>query len=93
MNAPRILRALSIVLFWAVLNTTAVSSQMPARPGKLVITSASPGATIVINGTTRPEVTPVTLIVPPGVYKVAVGNCSEQSIQVSSGDTKEVHCP
>jgi PEGA domain len=87
-------RALEIVVVWTLLSTSTVSSQMPARAvGKLVITSTTPGATIVINGKVRTEVTPVTLLVSPGMYKVKIGNCDEQTVQVSSGDPISVNCP
>lgn len=85
--------ALEIMFFLYLLLTPAMLLQMPARPGKLVITSTPPGARIIINSQPRTEVTDVTLVVSPGLYKVVVGNCSEQDVQVSSGETKQVHCP
>jgi hypothetical protein len=86
-------RALEIALFWILVTAPGVSSQMPTRPGKLHVTSTPQGETITINGTRRPEVTDVTLVVSPGAYKVSIGDCKEQSVQVSSGETKEVQCP
>jgi hypothetical protein len=86
-------RALKFAFSLALLTTPASALQMPARPGKLHISSSPPGAKITINHTERSEVTDVTLIVSPGTYSVLVGNCSEKSVQVSSGETKEVSCP
>lgn len=93
MNNHKRLRALKSVAFLTLLVAPAASSQMPAKPGKLVITSDPTHAKIVINGTTISETTPATVVVSPGVYKVTVGTCAEQSVPVGSGDTKEVHCP
>jgi hypothetical protein len=65
---------------------------MPAQPGKLQISSATPGLKISINGKERPEVTPVVLIVSPGTYSLVVGPCQFPSVQISSGETKAVNC-
>jgi len=86
-------RGLRIALLLALLSCPAWSSQSQAQPGQLHITSVPQGERIVINDSPRTEVTDVTLVVSPGTYKVTVGNCSAQSVQVSSGETKEVHCP
>jgi PEGA domain len=83
---------LKIALF-CVLLTTLASAQMPARPGKLEISSTTKGLKISINGKPRPEVTPVTLVVSPGAYTVKVGDCNDQPVQVSSGETTPVNCP
>jgi ribosomal protein L2 len=93
MNIHPMSRALEIMLFFCLLLAPAMALQMPAQPGKLVITSTPPGARIIINGELRTDVTDVTLVVSPGVYKVVVGSCSEQTVQISSGETKQVHCP
>ena len=82
-----------IVVSWVLLTALAASSQYPAPPGKLHITSVPPGQKIAINDSSRPEVTDATLVVSPGTYKVSVGQCPAQPVQVSSGETKEVHCP
>ena len=83
---------LSLLLFWAFFYTPVASPQMPAQPGKIEISSTTKGLKIIINGKPRPEVTPVTLVVSPGTYTVKVGDCSEQPVQVSSGETKQVNC-
>jgi hypothetical protein len=93
MNSRTMSRGLEVALLLTLLSTPLASSQMPPRPGKLVLTSTPPGAKIVINAQPRQEVTPITLVVTPGVYKVVVGSCAEQSVQIVAGDTKEVHCP
>jgi PEGA domain len=82
------------VLCWILAFAPAVSPQSPAQPGKLHITSTPTGAKIMVNGDTRPEVTPITLVVSPGKYTVQVGDCQPQNdVSVSSGNTTEVHCP
>ena len=85
--------ALSLLLFGAFFYTSIASPQMPARPGKIEISSSTRGLRIVVNGQARPEVTPVTLAVSPGTYTLKIGDCDEQSVQVSSGETKQVNCP
>jgi hypothetical protein len=86
------LAALSLLLFGAFFYTPAASPQMPARPGKIEISSTTKGLRIIVNGQPRPEVTPVTLVVSPGTYKLRIGECDEQPVQVSSGETKQVNC-
>jgi D-alanyl-D-alanine carboxypeptidase len=93
MNNRPLLLALRTIVFLALFIAPAAFSQMPAKPGKLVIKSDPPGAKIVINGTTLSEAAPATIVVSPGTYKVMIGTCAEQTIPVASGDTKEVHCP
>jgi hypothetical protein len=77
----------------AFLTAPTSSLQMPARPGKLNLTSTPKGAKIIINHAERSEVTDVSLIVSPGTYTVQVGNCAEKPISVASGETKDVSCP
>lgn len=86
-------RALEFALLGVLLNVPTALPQMPTRPGKLHLTSSPPGQVIVINDVKRPEVTDVILIVSPGKYTVKVGNCQPQEVPVSSGETKEIHCP
>jgi hypothetical protein len=93
MNNHRPLPALKTIVFLALLIAPAAFSQMPAKPGKLVLKSDPPGAKIVINGTTISEAAPATVVVSPGTYKVTIGTCAEQTIPVASGETKEIHCP
>jgi len=93
MNTRTMLPAVEIVLLWTLLTTPGASPQMPARPGKLHIASTPPGQKIIINGATRSETTDVTLVVSPGKYTVQVGTCQPQDVPVSSGETKEIHCP
>jgi hypothetical protein len=93
MKNRRMLAALNFVLFSALLITPAASPQMPARPGRLHLTSIPTNQRILINKTVRTEQTDTTLIVSPGTYTVQIGGCVEQSIAVASGVTVEVHCP
>jgi len=85
--------ALSLLLFGSFFYTPVASPQMPARPGKIDISSTTKGLRIFVNGNPRPEITPVTLVVSPGTYKLKIGDCDEQSVQVSSGETKQLNCP
>ena len=85
--------ALSLLLFGAFFYAPVASPQMPARPGKIEISSTTKGLRIMINGNPRPEVTPVTLVVSPGTYTLKIGDCEAQSVPVSSGETKQVNCP
>lgn len=77
-----------LLLSWPFL----AQPQIPQALGKLQMTSAQPGASITINGSHRQERTPVTLAVAPGDYRVAIGNCAEQTIHVSAGETRNVDC-
>jgi hypothetical protein len=81
-----------VFLSWALLVIPGTAPQMPAQPGKLEISSTTPGLKISLNGKQRPEVTPVVLVVSPGTYSVVVGPCQFPSVQVSSGETKAVNC-
>jgi len=85
--------ALRVVLLVALVAAPNASPQMPARPGKLHLTSNPTGQRIIINKQLRSEVTESTLIVSPGKYTVQIGNCQEQSVSVASGVTLELHCP
>jgi hypothetical protein len=85
--------ALEIIFCCAFMFTPAPSPQMPAQPGSLQISSTTKGLKIIINERPRPEVTPVTLVVSPGTYTVKVGDCDQQTVQVFSGETKQVNCP
>jgi hypothetical protein len=85
--------ALSLLLFGSFFYTPVASPQMPARPGKIDISSTTKGLRIFVNGNPRPEITPVTLVVSPGTYKLKIGDCDEQSVQVSSSETKQLNCP
>ena len=75
-----------------LLSWTFFLPQIPQALGKLQMNSAPPGASITINGSHRQERTPVTLAVAPGDYKVAIGNCAEQTVHVSAGETRTVDC-
>jgi len=85
--------ALETAIFGAFLIASNASPQMPTRPGKLHITSTPPAQTITINDALRAEVTPVTLVVSPGTYKVKIQQCAEHAYTVSSGQTQEIQCP
>ena len=93
MKSRTITLPLDIVWLLLLVVSPAVGLQMPARPGKLDISSTTRGLKITIDGKPRPEVTPVVLVVSPGTYSVVVGPCQAQSVQVSSGETKSVNCP
>ena len=92
MNSRAMPLARRVVLFWSLFVTPAIPLQMPAQPGKLEISSTTPGLKITIDGKQRPEVTPVVLVVSPGTYSLVVGPCQFPSVQVSSGETKAFNC-
>lgn len=76
-----------------LISFTPSRAQTPAPPGRLHITSTPDRQPIKVNGATRQEVTDVTLVVSAGKYTIQVGTCQPQDISVSSGETKEIHCP
>jgi len=56
--------------------------------GTLRVETVPPGASITLNGQLRPEKTPVTLLLPPGKYRLEVsldGRRAEQDIEVRDG--------
>src|SRR5205085_12601297 len=78
------------LILCCALSGTVLSLQMPTQPGRLVIASAPAGATITLNDQTLDQKTNVTLVVPSGVYRVAVVggagnmNCSQNDVQVTT---------
>ena len=98
MNAHTTSLVLRIALFTALLFPLALSSQTPAEPGRLNITSTPDGANITINGKSMDHQTDAVYSVAPGQHKVSVAggagnlNCPEITVQVSSGRETKVHC-
>ena len=71
--------------------------QMPPQPGKLVISSEPPGATVSINGTVMAQHTNATFLVSPGKYAVMVASQDGRlkctgSLSVTSGQTASADC-
>jgi len=86
-------------LCWSLLCPTAMSFQSPGFGGaRLAITSKPPGAKILINDKTMPQVTDFTYVVSPGNYTVSVIggtgnlNCADKPVSVSSGQEVTVTC-
>jgi hypothetical protein len=92
MGANPIFNPARILLCWTILFPLFLAGQVPQPVGKLQISSATAGATITINGVLRKEVTPVTLAVSPGDYKVLIGSCAEQTVRVTAGESRNVSC-
>lgn len=62
-----------------------------APSGTLMITSAPPGASILVNGKMQSETTPAQLHLPPGNYRITVeknGLESTSPVELHNGDTK-----
>jgi PEGA domain len=62
-----------------------------APSGTLMITSAPPGASILVNGKMQAETTPAQLHLPPGSYRITVekdGLQSTSPVELHNGDTK-----
>lgn len=92
MRASSAARTAKILSCYLLLFSQFSMSQIPQALGKLQLTSTRPGASITINGSLRREKTPVTLAVAPGDYKIVIGNCAEQTVHVSAGETNTVDC-
>ena len=63
--------------------------KLTASVGSLSLTSNPPGATIQINGESRPQTTPATLVLPPGEYRVKIirdGVPIEFPVQIKDGE-------
>jgi predicted Ser/Thr protein kinase len=58
--------------FTAAQNQPEIATTLNELTGSLVVHTNPPGAAIVLNGKPRPEITPATLTLPPGKYKVTV---------------------
>ena len=68
---------------------TDIFMKLAASAGSLSITSTPPGATIQINGESRPQKTPATLVLAPGEYKVKLvrdGIPIEFPVQIKDGE-------
>lgn len=87
-----------ILLLSLLLCPLALRSQMPPQPGRLVITSEPPGATVTINGKQVSQHTNATFLVSPGSYTVSVASpdgrlsCPATTLSVSSGQTTTGDC-
>jgi hypothetical protein len=88
-----------ILLLSLLLCPLALRPQMPPQPGKLVITSEPPGATVTINGNQVNQHTNATFLVSPGSYTVTVISrdgklsCSPPTpLRVTSGQTVTGDC-
>lgn len=70
--------------------------EMPAvmlhsHSGVLMLSSSPPGAAILVNGKSVPEVTPARLSLAPGTYKITVeknGQTSVSTVDIRNGDTR-----
>ena len=95
MNANR-MRRLGAGLWWILL-LSPLAAQTPGKPGRLVIKSAPPDATVVINGQRWGQPTNTTVVVPPGNYTVTVTsdklkNCQSKRVTVRTGSQTEMTC-
>ena len=95
MNAYRMQR-LNAGLWWIFL-LSPLAAQTPAKPGRLVIKSVPPDATVVINGQRWGQTTNTTVVVPLGNYTVSVTsdklkNCQSKRVSVQTGSQTEVTC-
>ena len=75
----------------------ALSTQMPPQPGKLVISSEPPGATVSIKGSVVAQHTNATFLVSPGTYPIVVTSQDGKfkctgSLTVVSGQTASATC-
>ena len=82
---------------WCIVLLLPLAGQTPAKPGRLVIKSAPPDATVIINGQTWRQPTNTTVVVPPGNYTVSVTsdklkNCQSKKVTVRTGSQTEVTC-
>jgi len=96
MNARRVQPRLRSCLLWMVL-CLPLWAQTPEKPGRLVIKSVPPKATIVINNQTWRQPTDTTVVVPPGDYKVSVTsdklkNCPAKAVKVQPDSETELIC-
>ena len=75
-----------------------ISSQRPASPGKLSITSEPPGANITIDGQSQGTPTDSVFFVSPGDHSVAVTSASlpkcaaPVKVNVRSGSLTSINC-
>ena len=96
--APRIVSATRLWLPFFLLFPAPGSSQRPALPGKLSVTSAPAGAGIVVDNQETGKATPFTFVVSPGQHLVSLTSSSlpkcktPTPVTVSSGSTQSVHC-
>lgn len=86
-----------IFLAPALLFPAALQPQMPPQPGRLVILSEPPGATVTINQKTVTQKTNASLVVSPGTYTVTVTSPNpkfscQKTVAVSSGQTVTSDC-
>ena len=87
-----------LILGVALLFPGALSSQTPAQPGRLRVTSTPDGATVTINGASMTRKTPADFIVAPGAYTVETmgqagkSTCAKMTFTVLPGATLVVEC-
>jgi PEGA domain len=96
MTVYRMQRRLNRLLGWILL-LAPLLAQTPGKPGRLIINSTPPKATIVINGQTWGELTNAIVVMPPGTYNVSVAsselkNCPTTPVTVQAGSETEVNC-
>lgn|SRR5208283_493474 len=95
MTMRRLLREPELVLCCVVPFAGLLRSQTPQPPGRLIVTSDPPGATITIDNRQMNRPTPFTFAVSPGQHSVSVkgeGMYCAGSLNVQSGTAKPAHC-
>jgi hypothetical protein len=91
-------RTPKFILGAALLFPGALSSQTPAQPGRLRVTSMPDGAAVTVNGTSMSRRTPADFVVAPGTYTVSTvgqsgkSTCQNAPFTVSSGATLVIDC-
>jgi hypothetical protein len=98
MKARRMLPAPETLLYLLLLFPGSLSSQRPAAPGKLSVTSTPPGGKITIDKQPMGKDTDFTFVVSPGDHYVSVRNpsmpkCANPAkVSVISGSTISINC-
>jgi hypothetical protein len=98
MRTRRTLAAPETILYFLLLFPGFLSSQRPAAPGKLSVTSTPPGAKITIDKQPMGKETDFTFVVSPGDHYVSVRipsmpKCANPTkVSVSSGSAISINC-
>jgi PEGA domain len=98
MNARRMFPAPETVLYFLLLFPGFLSSQRPAAPGKLSVTSTPPGAKITIDKQPMGKETDFSFVVSPGDHYVSaripsMPKCANPTkVAVPSGSAVSVNC-